>query len=216
MLKKGLLAFIFLFAIIYIFEIGIQNSDYILIFKIIPMILIIILALTTKTANIKKYHTLIIIGLIFCTIGDYTLQWFIVGLSFFLIGHIFYISAFFTTNEQKPPKSLLIGLIIYGLIMAIIIPGGLLKDGETVLAIAVTVYIAVILTMGWSAWRTNSKFAIIGAALFIISDTVLAINRFTYDIPFSGEIIMITYYGAQLLLALSISQYSVNRNKVIQ
>ena len=216
MVNKISLTLITIFSVIYIFRIGIEDSDLIMLFKLIPMIFIIILALLTKAPQAKTYYTLISIGLVFCAIGDYTLQWFIVGLSFFLIGHLFYIAAFLSTKEQQSPKSLLAGLALYGAVMAIIIAGGLWQDGDVIMAIAVTGYISVILTMGWTAWRTKSNYAMIGAILFIISDSVLAINKFTVAIPAASEIIMITYYSAQVLLALSISQYSVIRNKVIQ
>ena len=216
MVNKILLALITLFSIIYIFRIGIEDSELIMLFKLIPMIFIITLALLTKAPRAKTYYTLISIGLVFCAIGDYTIQWFIVGLIFFLIGHLFYIAAFLSAKEQQSPKSLLAGLILYGTVMAIIIAGGLWQDGDVIMAIAVTGYISVILTMGWTAWRTKSNYAMIGAILFIISDSVLALNKFTVAIPAASEIIMITYYSAQVLLALSISQYSVTRNKVIQ
>ena len=217
MIQKALLGIIILLAIIYTFEIGIKDSEYIIVFKLLPMIFIIVYALLSKAFNVKKYYILMTIGLVICAIGDYTIQlWFIVGLVFFLLGHIFYISAFISANEQKPPISLLAGLLVYGAVMAVIIAGGLLKDGDIVLALAVIAYISVILTMGWTAWRTKSMYAMIGAFLFIISDSVLALNKFTIDIPYSGIWIMSTYYSAQILLALSISQYSVIRNKMIQ
>lgn len=216
MVHKILLGLIAIFSVIYIFRIGLEDSDFIMLFKLIPMILIIILALLTKVPQSKTYYTLITIGLVFCAIGDYTIQWFIVGLIFFLIGHLFYIAAFLSTKEQHSPKSLLAGIVLYGAIMAIIIAGGLWQDGDVVMAFAVVAYIAVISTMGWTSWRTKSTYAMIGATLFIISDSVLALNKFTVAIPAAGEIIMITYYSAQILLALSISQYSVNQAKMVQ
>src|ERR1044072_3973284 len=100
MVNKILLALITLFSIIYIFRIGIEDSELIMLFKLIPMIFIIILALLTKAPRAKTYYTLISIGLVFCAIGDYTIQWFIVGLIFFLIGHLFYIAAFLSAKEQ--------------------------------------------------------------------------------------------------------------------
>ena len=216
MVNKILLTLIAIFSVIYIFRIGLEGSDFIMLFKLIPMFLIIILALLTRAPQAKTYYTLISIGLVFCAIGDYTLQWFIIGLIFFLIGHLFYIAAFLSTNVQQSPKSLLAVLVFYGAVMAVIIAGGLWQDGDVVMAFAVVAYISVILTMGWTAWRTKSNYAMIGAILFIISDSVLALNKFTVAIPAASEIIMITYYGAQVLLALSISQYSVNRTKMVQ
>jgi len=214
--KKVLLAFIILFGLYYIFFLSHIPESLILIFKVIPMLLIIILAATPKNLGIKKYQLLIVIGLVFCMVGDYTLQWFLIGLTSFLIGHIFYIFAFSSTNERQVPTWAKIVLLVYGASMAVWIAGTVFSSGEIVLGIAVIAYISVILTMGWTAIRTGSTFATIGALLFISSDSYLAINKFVMPLPFSHEFIMLTYYGAQILIALSISQYSEIRSKVLQ
>lgn len=214
--KKFLLTCIILFGLYYIFFFSYITESLILIFKVIPMLLIIILAALPKNSGVKKYQLLIIIGLVFCMIGDYTLQWFLIGLSSFLIGHIFYIFAFLSTNERQVPTWAKIILLVYGISMAVWIAGTVFSSGEVVLGIAVIAYISVILTMGWTAIRTGSKFATIGALLFISSDSYLAINKFVMPLPFSHEIIMLTYYGAQILIALSILQYSEIRSKVLQ
>lgn len=214
--KKVLLAFIILFGLYYIFFLSHIPESLILIFKVIPMLLIIILAATPKNLDIKKYQLLIVIGLVFCMVGDYTLQWFLIGLTSFLIGHIFYIFAFSSTNERQVPTWAKIVLLVYGASMAVWIAGTVFSSGEIVLGIAVIAYISVILTMGWTAIRTGSTFATIGALLFISSDSYLAINKFVMPLPFSHEFIMLTYYSAQILIALSISQYSEIRSKVLQ
>ena len=180
------------------------------------MILLIFMAITQKAQSIKKYQRFIIIGLVFCMIGDYTLQWFLIGLTSFLIGHVFYIFAFSSTSEQPVPTWAKIGLLLYSAAMAIWIASTVFKSGETVLTFAVLAYISIILTMGWTAIRTGSPFAIIGALLFIASDSYLAINKFIMPLPFAHEIIMTTYYSAQILIALSILQYSEIRSKVVQ
>ncbi|MGE7929772.1 lysoplasmalogenase [Lysinibacillus xylanilyticus] len=216
MSKKVLLAFIILFGLYYIFFLSHIPESLILIFKVIPMLLIIILAATPKNLGIKKYQLLIVIGLVFCMVGDYTLQWFLIGLTSFLIGHIFYIFAFSSTNERQVPTWAKIVLLVYGASMAVWIAGTVFSSGEIVLGIAVIAYISVILTMGWTAIRTGSTFATIGALLFISSDSFLAINKFVMPLPFSHEFIMLTYYSAQILIALSISQYSEIRSKVLQ
>lgn len=214
--KKVLLAFIILFGLYYIFFLSHIPESLILIFKVIPMLLIIILAATPKNLGIKKYQLLIVIGLVFCMVGDYTLQWFLIGLTSFLIGHIFYIFAFSSTNERQVPTWAKIVLLVYGASMAVWIAGTVFSSGEIVLGFAVIAYISVILTMGWTAIRTGSTFATIGALLFISSDSYLAINKFVMSLPFSHEFIMLTYYSAQILIALSISQYSEIRSKVLQ
>ncbi|MEK5330211.1 lysoplasmalogenase [Lysinibacillus sp. FSL W8-0992] len=216
MARKILLTFIILFGLYYIFFFSHIDQSLKLIFKVIPMILIIIMAATQKAQSIKKYQLLIVIGLIFCMVGDYTLQWFLIGLSSFLIGHIFYIFAFSSTNEQPVPTWAKIVLLLYGVLMAGWIATTVFKSGETILTFAVLAYISIILTMGWTAIRTRSTFAIIGAILFIASDSYLAINKFVMPLPFSHEVIMMTYYSAQILIALSILQYSEIRSKVVQ
>lgn len=216
MTKKLFISCIILFGLFYIFFRPHIPEDLILISKVIPMILIIILAAMQKVPHIKKYQLLIIVGLIFCMIGDYTLQWFIVGLTSFLIGHIFYIFAFTSTNERKVPTWAKIALSAYGVIMGAWIAGTVFTSGETVLAVAVLAYIFVIFMMGWTSIRTGSTLALIGALLFIASDSYLAINKFVMPLPYSHVVIMLTYYSAQLLIALSILQYSESRSKVLQ
>jgi uncharacterized membrane protein YhhN len=214
--KKILLTFITLFGLYYIFFFSQIAESLKLVFKVIPMLLIIILAATQKNLGIKKYQLLIVIGLVFCMVGDYTLQWFLFGLTSFLIGHIFYIFAFSSTNERQVPTWAKIVLLVYGASMAVWIVGTVFSSGDVVLGFAVIAYISVILTMGWTAIQTGSTFATIGALLFIASDSYLAVDKFVMPLPFSHEFIMLTYYSAQILIALSILQYSEIRSKVLQ
>ena len=216
MTKKLLISCIILFGLYYIFFFSHIPEELTLIFKVIPMILIIILAAMQKVPHIRKYQLLIIVGLIFCMIGDYTLQWFLFGLTSFLIGHIFYIFAFISTNERKLPTWAKFALSAYGVIIGAWIAGTVFTSGDTVIAVAVLAYISVIFMMGWTSIRTGSKFALIGALLFIASDSYLAINKFVMPLPYSHEVIMLTYYSAQLLIALSILQYSDSRNPLRQ
>lgn len=207
MARKVLILLFLGFAFYYVFFFETIDSSLKMVFKLLPMILLILLAFLTKVRVKSPYYWLISIGLIFCAVGDYTLQWFIIGLSFFLIGHIFYIFAFRSTNSKNTPLSVKVLLALYGAFMMVWIAGSLVQKEDTVLAVAVTAYILVILTMGWTSFRTGSKFAVIGALLFIISDSVLAINRFMFDVAYAHILIMFTYYGAQFFLMLSITEY---------
>ena len=216
LIRKLLLAFIIILGFYYVFFIDTINPSLVMVFKLLPMILIISLAILTKAENIISYKTLVIIGLIFCAFGDYTLQWFIIGLICFLIGHLFYIRAFLTTNETPVPILITVCLSLYGAIMIIWIGWTLIQDSNTILAMAVFTYMIVILVMGWTSFKTGSKLAIVGALLFIISDSILAINKFMFPVDYSHQLIMSTYYGAQILIALSIPKYSAIRSKVIQ
>ncbi|SDO22406.1 Uncharacterized membrane protein YhhN [Psychrobacillus sp. OK028] len=201
--------------IIYIFFIPSDPVSTKIVFKLIPMLLIILFAFLRPVGESKKYKTLILIGLTVCMLADGLIYWFIVGLITFLIGHIWYIFAFKQIKHTPLPKWIIVVLLAYGLAMGLWLAGTLWSQGDIVLACAVVLYIGVILTMGWSAFQTANKFAIIGAILFIFSDSILAINKFIVEVLFSDALIMISYYGAQFMFAISI-QYSVSRKNLIK
>ena len=76
--------------------------------------------------------------------------------------------------------------------------------------LAVGMYTSAILAMAWGAievWlhvqSPTVTYAVMGAFTFIVSDLVLAIDRFRSSSAFSRHVIMITYYSAQILLTLS-------------
>ena len=203
--------------IIYIFVIPAEPVGTKIFFKLIPMLLIILYALLQPAGTPKNYKTLIVTGLFICMLADGLIYWFIIGLITFLIGHIWYIFAFRKIKAKSIPKWAAALLLTYGLIMVIWLAGTLWRDGDTVLAVAVVLYIAVILTMGWNAIQTSNKFAIIGAISFIFSDSILAINKFIIEVPYSHALIMISYYGAQFLFAYSIyTHYSASRNNLLK
>ncbi|MEI4769951.1 lysoplasmalogenase [Psychrobacillus sp. FJAT-51614] len=217
MWRKILEVLIAIMGITYIFFIPEEPIGIKMVFKIIPMLLIIVFAFIQPSGDSKRYKLLIMIGLFICMWADGLIYWFIAGLITFLIGHIWYIFAFRHIKSSTIPKWVAVLLIAYGIAMVVWIAGTLWSEGESILAIAVVVYIVVILLMGWNAFQTGNKFAIIGAILFIFSDSVLAINRFIASVPFSDALIMISYYGAQFLFAYSIyAHYSASRKNLLK
>ena len=79
------------------------------------------------------------------------------------------------------------------------------------MTIPVIIYISIIIIMGWMAIErfnslpTNGTFiAAAGAILFMISDAVLALNKFRKPFLSAEIIILTTYFTAQWLLAVSI------------
>ena len=74
------------------------------------------------------------------------------------------------------------------------------------------VYTATILLMVWQAWARrwllptpSATLAAVGAGLFMVSDGLLALNRFGRPLPRAQVLIMTTYVAAQTLIALSVS-----------
>lgn len=167
--------------------------------KCIPILSLAVMVITSPQGS-----RLIFLGLLFSAAGDIALdlnhnRYFVYGLGFFLLAHIFYTTAlsqhFSTTKLFQPLTLTVIGaLAVYVVVMSL-----LLRPKLGSLASAVYLYIAVITVMGISA-SFCSSMTLAGALIFIISDSLIAINKFLQPIPGSSYWIMITYYLAQYLI----------------
>ena len=62
--------------------------------------------------------------------------------------------------------------------------------------------------------RATALLFIIGAMLFVLSDSALALNRFYKPHPYSGVLVMSTYVAAQVFLTLG-SIAHIRQNKEI-
>lgn len=53
---------------------------------------------------------------------------------------------------------------------------------------------------------TNYWLTLGGALSFVVSDSVLAVNKFAFDntLPYAKVVVMATYYGAQALTGLAV------------
>ncbi|PAV31599.1 lysoplasmalogenase [Virgibacillus profundi] len=207
---------ILLMSILYIFIIPEEPLGIKLLFKLIPMAMIIFYAIRKLPGKKSLTHWLILIGLFFSMIGDGTLHWFVVGLSAFLIGHLFYMTGFFAKWNFSVIRFLMIvPIAVYGFFMGSELLNALKQEGNDTLIIPVLAYIIVISLMAWSAVMTGNKWVIMGSILFVISDSILAWNMFVAPVNFSGELIMSTYYGAQFLIAHSLGTIVKRSNRVV-
>jgi uncharacterized membrane protein YhhN len=160
----------------------------------------------------------ILIGLFFSWLGDLFLLldskgtiFFIAGLVSFLITHIFYILYFLSIENSAPSllkkQPLLIVLTLcYGSALVVLLFPYL---GE--LKIPVIVYATVICTMLLSSLHIYYKtekptnlFFFLGAALFVISDSLLAVNKFYQPFAFAGTLVMLTYCAAQYYIVMGL------------
>ena len=155
-------------------------------------------------------------ALFFSMIGDILLMFtntfptfFIVGLVSFLFAHLVYIKIFHRKlNSQLKPFGFLIILLLYatGLFCILITNLGNLL-------IPVILYIAVILLMVTMAYlrqdrvnRNSYILVLVGAFLFIVSDSLLALNEFYKPLPFANISIMTTYALAQICIVFGIKK----------
>ncbi len=169
------------------------------------MVLIISYAFSQIPYHSTKYRTLILLGLIFCMIGDGTLIWFVVGLSAFLIGHLFYATGFISGWKYSIYRMLaIVPIAIYTFFLCSNLVNSLNESGKESLVIPVIAYSVAISLMVFTAIMTGNKWAILGSLLFIISDSILSWDLFIESVKYGHELIMITYYLAQFLISKSI------------
>ncbi|MEH7451331.1 lysoplasmalogenase [Gottfriedia acidiceleris] len=210
-MKRYLPILILFFGILYIFFIPSEPVSIKILFKLIPMVLIISYAFSQIPYQSTKYRTLILLGLIFCMIGDGTLIWFVVGLSAFLIGHLFYAAGFISGWKFSIYRLLsIIPIAIYAFFLCSNLVSSLNESGQENLVIPVVAYSVAISMMVFTAIMTGNKWAILGSLLFIISDSILSWDLFVESVKYGHELIMITYYSAQFFIAKSI----LNRKRV--
>ncbi len=180
-------------------------------FKPLATLLILALALVLTPAR-SDYQWAIAAGLLFSTAGDVFLMLprdrFVAGLASFLVAHLCYVGAFaIGVPFAAAPLLWLPFFAAGGLVLALVWPG--LKPA---LRAPVAVYVIVIAAMAGQAagrWHmTGSVVALaaaVGAGFFVVSDAVLAIDRFRWKFRAARAVTLATYWAAQLLIALSIS-----------
>ena len=180
---------------------------------IIPLLIWLYLRFTRGYWN--RFHSLIIIALVFSWLGDVTLQltqfretYFMIGVGCFLIAQLLYALAFFTT----PGKNILFFRKVY-LILPVILYGlgilWLLNDSLGDMRLPVTIYTVVIMTMLLAAINREKKvnrqsflLVLAGAIIFVVSDSILAINKFAQPFELGRIASMTSYVTAQYLIAV--------------
>ncbi|XP_066275658.1 lysoplasmalogenase TMEM86A-like [Branchiostoma lanceolatum] len=166
-------------------------------------------------SDMHTYARRILGGLVFSALGDAFLIWqhidgiyFIYGMVMFAIAHVLYIVSF-----GFRPLRLPVGAALFGVaagMYAVLYPGL-----HGVYSVLVGVYVLLLWLMLWRGmarlqvrndlWTWTKLCACVGALLFIISDTLLGVNKFRIPIPYNRALIMTTYYAAQLGIALSVA-----------
>lgn len=214
MKKYGLPLLILLMSILYIFFIPTEPMEVKLLFKLIPMWLMIGYACLQLPPRKTRTNYLILAGLFFCMLGDGLLIWFVIGLTAFLIGHLFYMTGFFSQWRFSIIRLITIAPIgAYSFFMGKELITALELSGKDTLIIPVLAYIMVISFMLWSAIMTANPWAIAGSVLFVISDSILSWNMFISEVANSGVLIMSTYYSAQFLIARSLSAFGESNRR---
>ena len=182
------------------------------------LMILLILGVGLQKIQPATLKYLLQVSLFFSWLGDLFLLfdkgdslYFIGGLLSFLIAHLFYIILFVKLKTVLNPDSKLnkraIGfLLIYvGILFTLLIPGlGALKIPVIVYALVLaSMFIASLYASSISS--TWQSLIIIGALLFVVSDSILALNKFLNPFPTASFLVMLTYGLAQLFIVMGVS-----------
>jgi uncharacterized membrane protein YhhN len=179
-----------------------------------PLLMPALLLLLAFTRNGSAGKNLLMAGLFFSWTGDVLLMledrdplFFIFGLASFLTTHILYIIYFLRIRSAN--ASLLKRQPLY---IALVLAYGISLVWQLYpylgdLKIPVIIYAAVICSMLLCSIhifpKVNKKAALyfwMGATAFVISDSLLAINKFYQPFAYAGVLIMLTYCAAQYFI----------------
>ncbi|XP_077313623.1 lysoplasmalogenase TMEM86A-like [Lithobates pipiens] len=187
-----------------------EPSWYSALIKCLPIICLefFIVVHSIGSRKFSSYAKKILLGLAFSAAGDVCLVWpeyFHLGMVMFGLAHILYTIAF-----GFHPLNIRIFIIFavfcatfYSLTVSYL-------SGPFIYMVAG--YSMLISTMAWRAlsklvshdfsWANMS--AALGAISFMISDCVLAVDKFCFPFSNARAIVMSTYYEAQMLISLSV------------
>lgn len=180
---------------------------------LVPTLLVGLLQHKKDTTQIN--WRVIMAGLVTAWAGDVLLlfsadmpKFFILGLICFLCTHLAYILYFSRYKKEqsnwflKNPVTTFLVVVYSVALFAFLQPhlGGLMIP-----VVIYTLVISIMLLQALSVQpnlpiSASSKYFVTGAALFVLSDSLLAIDKFYHPFQLSGPLIMLTYGIAQLLI----------------
>ena len=213
--------FIFIFAALAIAgaEWGkeIDSAQYLhYIFKPLTTLAIFFFAWRSKPVISAIYQKAILAGIICSLIGDIFLMLpgtvfrhgFLCGLLSFLLAHICFLRALISGSRFAGKPLAFVCIAALGIVNLVILWPGLPKA----LQVPVVAYVCLLLCMtaqaisrGLQLRSMSGRLALIGGLCFMLSDTLLAYNRFYTPIAHSPLLILSSYYLALWLIAASVT-----------
>ncbi|MBK9149542.1 MAG: lysoplasmalogenase [Saprospiraceae bacterium] len=204
------------FNIFFLFIVGFNliTLDHITDYRIVAKPLIMATLLGFYISKVQKQSYALLSAMIFALLGDAFLlftsdDFFIIGLSCFLLMQILYTTVFLKDRSRKTP-------VVYGAAAAIIICGLFLLyylwPALNAMQIPVALYTAAITVMVISAiLRSDSirayPWVVAGVLLFMVSDGVLAVGKFREALPLQHYIVMLTYMLAQYFIVTGMAEH---------
>jgi len=189
---------------------GLDQSALVFVFKPLTTALIIVRA-WPRGADVPGTRRALRLGLALSLLGDIALLWprqgFLPGLVAFLLAHIAYIVAF--TRQHRflaQPVALTSYALAAGAILALLWPTipAALRAPVACYVLALTAMSAQTAVVGLASQGDDvrrGRLLMLGGALFMTSDALLATNKFALPLPAANLWILGTYWAAQWCIA---------------
>lgn len=185
--------------------------------KPLATLLILVAAAFAWTPVSRRYRGWIVAGMVFSLAGDVLLMLpgnlFVAGLVAFLGGHLCFITAFVGDSRLGTrPWAWLACLLLGGANLVLLWPSipAALRPAVSAYALVLSGMGAQALGRAWfhagDALALPARRAAIGGLLFMLSDSLLAWNRFHGSVPLSTLWILGSYYAALWFIARSVAQ----------
>lgn len=181
-----------------------------------PWLMVWIIAYFFTNAKNHRNGFIIFIAFFFSWIGDMFLMvahsvevLFYAGVGGFFIAQLAYIGSFL--HSATDPKRGLIFTrprwVLPFIIYLAVILGLILKGMSGIMIPVIVIYAFSLIMMSMAALNrkniaSSRSFILVfaGSILFVLSDSMIAVNKFYFEIPKSSFLIMLTYFPAQYLI----------------
>jgi uncharacterized membrane protein YhhN len=220
-MSKKRLAFTLLYTVIAAIEIFSAVNEkigWVYVFKPALLVALLLWSVLSPDLRIIKAKKIFLAGMVFACMGDIFLmlpnEYFMAGLGCFLVMQWLYTYVFVQERDESLTLSFYLGTLAPILFLLIGLNYVVLSAiSDDALAFAVILYAVSIATMALFAFlrkrkgfeMSHTKVAC-GAMLFLISDALLAMDRFVAPIPESTIWVMSTYAAAQYLIVVGMQR----------
>lgn len=148
-------------------------------------------------------------GLALSLLGDVFLvlprDAFLAGLASFLAAHVLYVTGFLSAGASLGRALAVSAVVLLALApIAWRVLRALLASDRRRLVPPVVVYLLALALLLGAAVASGDRIAVVGAAIFLLSDALLAWNRFVRPRPILPLAVIVTYHVAQASLVLSL------------
>lgn len=181
------------------------------IFKLLKPLTTILIIVLAWSAPVSVYRDFLLVSLALALVGDIALMYesnraFLCGLGSFLLAHLGFMLAFLMGVPLALPPLWGALFLAYGLALGAV----LVRRADAPLRVPVMIYALVLTGMALTAllrWQaldgTTGFYALVGALLFVLSDSALGLRRFVGRYPGAQGVILSTYWAGIAAIAWS-------------